>query len=291
MLRACILALLFPCTLPALAAQPAEVAISAGYEEEAQQARLLLEKAVTAYRERGESVLAEINRQGQFTTSQHYVYVVNTQGTMLASGGPSAILIGRDISALLDEELKLAFQQVLSQPESGIVHSQQYRWMNWKDGQVERKHAYYQRVGDKIFAAGYYLPRSSPEEASNLLRDAVTAIGKNAQETLKRINQLDKLFNRDDLYVFVVDLEKEQFIAHGANLRLVGTNFRSLQAADGQPIGQQILSAIKGRQHAEVNYLWRNPITGKQESKATLLERVGQYIVAVGYYSPKQPAP
>jgi hypothetical protein len=64
MLRACILALLFPCTLPALAAQPAEVAISAGYEEEAQQARLLLEKAVTAYRERGESVLAEISRQG-----------------------------------------------------------------------------------------------------------------------------------------------------------------------------------------------------------------------------------
>lgn len=290
MLRAYMLALLCAWPLSNLIAQP-EVAISAGYEADARQAHLLLEKAVASYRERGEQVLAEISRQGQFTTSHHYVYVVNTQGVMLASGGPSVLLLGRDISNLLDEELSVAFQQVLSQPESGIVHSQQYRWMNWKDGKVERKHAYYQRVGDKIFAAGYYLPRSSPEEAASLLHDAVVSIGSSAQETLERINRLDQFFNRDDLYVFVVDLDKEQFIAHGFNRRLVGTNFRSLKAVDGQPIGQQMLAAIKDKQQAEVSYLWRNPVTEKQEPKATLLERVGNYMIAVGYYSTNQPTP
>ncbi len=290
MLRAYLLTLLCTWPLSSLMAQ-SDAAISAGYEAEARQARSLLEKAVASYRERGEPVLAEISRQGQFTTSQHYVYVVNTQGVMLASGGPSVVLLGRNISDLLDEELRVAFQQVLSQPESGIIHSQQYRWMNWKDGKVERKHAYYQRVGDKIFAAGYYLPRSSPEEAANLLHDAAMAIGSSAQETLGRINRLDKFFNRDDLYVFVVDLDKEQFIAHGFNRRLVGTDFRSLKAIDGQPIGQQMLAAIKGKQQAEVSYLWRNPVTGKQESKTTLLERVGNLMIAVGYYSTNQPPP
>lgn len=210
---------------------------------------------------------------------------------MLASGGPSAVLMGRDISPLLEEDLKQAFQQVLAQPESGIVHSQQYRWMNWKDGKVERKHAYYQRVGDKIFAAGYYLPRSSPEEAARLLHDAVSEIGDDAPATLKRINKLDSFFNRDDLYVFVVDLNKERFVAHGVDRRLVGTNFRDLKAVDGQPIGQQMLEALKDKQQGEVSYLWRNPITRANERKTTLLERIDGYLVAVGHYSTAPPAP
>lgn len=291
MLRACALILLYICSMPALLAEQAEVTVSSGYEVEALQARQLLEKAVASYRERGDVVLAEISRQGPFTTDEHYVYVVNTQGIMLASGGPSAVLMGRDISPLLEEDLKQAFQQVLAQPESGIVHSQQYRWMNWKDGKVERKHAYYQRVGDKIFAAGYYLPRSSPEEAARLLHDAVSEIGDDAPATLKRINKLDSFFNRDDLYVFVVDLNKERFVAHGVDRRLVGTNFRDLKAVDGQPIGQQMLEALKDKQQGEVSYLWRNPITRANERKTTLLERIDGYLVAVGHYSTAPPAP
>jgi len=291
MLRSCALTLLCICSMPAVLAEQVDTTVNSGYEAEALQARQLLEKAVASYRERGDVVLAEISRQGPFTTDQHYVYVVNTKGIMLASGGPSAILMGRDISPLLEEDLKQAFQRVLAQPESGIMHSQQYHWMNWKDGKVERKRVYYQRVGDKVFAAGYYLPRSSSEEAASLLHDVVSAIGADAPETLKRINKLDSVFNRDDLYVFVVDLNKERFVAHGADRRLVGTNFRDLKAVDGQPIGQQMLEALKDKQQGEVSYLWRNPITEANERKTTLLEHIDGYLVAVGYYSAAPSAP
>ncbi len=285
MLKACALTLLSICSMSELHAEQANVTVNSAYEAQALQARQLLEKAVNSYRERGDVVLAEISRQGPFTTDQHYVYVVDTHGIMLASGGPSAVLMGRDISPLLEEDLKQAFRQVLAQPQSGIVHSQQYRWMNWKDGKVERKHVYYQRVGDKIFAAGYYLPRSSSEEAANLLHDVVSAIGADAPETLKRINKLDSFFNRDDLYAFIVDLNKERFVAHGVDRRLVGTNFRDLKAVNGQPIGQQMLEALKDKQQAEISYLWRNPITEVTERKTTLIERIDGYLVAVGYYS------
>lgn len=78
MLRACALILLYICSMPALLAEQAEVTVSSGYEVEALQARQLLEKAVASYRERGDVVLAEISRQGPFTTDEHYVYVLTS---------------------------------------------------------------------------------------------------------------------------------------------------------------------------------------------------------------------
>lgn len=265
-------------------ADTATASVTLGYEVDAQQARQLLKEATAYYRQVGDEALAEFSRQGRFNTARQYVYVVNTQGVMLASGGPSAIYIGRDISTLLDEDLKKAFAQALAEPESGIIHSQEYRWMNWQDRKVERKHVFYQRIGDKVFAAGYYLPRSSPQEAQRLLDEATGAIDKDPDSALSKINRLDPFFNRDDLYVFVVDLRKERFAAHGFDRRLIGSNFRTLTSAVGQPIGQQMLDAMKGKKTAEVEYLWTNPMTGTKEFKHTLMKSSGDYLVAVGYY-------
>lgn len=277
-------------TASAATAEAAESApINQGYEVQAEQARQLLEKAVAYYREAGDAALAEFSRQGRFTTETQYVYVVDTKGVMLASGGPSAIFIGRTISPLLDKDLQHAFAEALAQPESGAVHSQEYRWMNWRDRKVERKHVFYQRIGDKVFAAGYYLPRSSAAEAQVLLDDAVSAISQDAKGSISKINALDPFFNRDDLYVFVVDLRAKKFIAHGFNRRLINTDFSSLKAVDGQPIGAQMLSAAKGQQPALMNYLWNNPMTGATEYKHTLLRSTGDYLVAVGYYSAENP--
>ncbi|ROM34375.1 calcium channel protein [Pseudomonas poae] len=253
------------------------------------QAKSLLENALAYYREAGDIALAEFSRQGRFTTEDNYVYVVDTHGVMLASGGPSAIYIGRNITTLLDNDLRKAFAAALEQPESEVIHSQEYRWMNWRDHKVERKHVFYQRLGDKIFAAGYYLPRSSPQEAQLLLDDAVSAIASDAKGSLARINALDPFFNRDDLYVFVVDIQKKRFIAHGFDRRLIGTDFSTLKSVEGQPIGKQMLGAITGEQTAQVNYLWHNPMTGAKEYKHTLLKSIGTYLVAVGYYSAAKP--
>ncbi len=287
MTRHCLLFILLlePLTSTFVLADNATASVTQGYEVDAQQARQLLKEATAYYRQVGDDAMAEFSRQGRFNTAQQYVYVVNTQGVMLASGGPSAIYIGRNISTLLDDDLKNAFAQVLTQPESGIIYSQEYRWMNWQDRKVERKHVFYQRIGDKIFASGYYLPRSSPQEAQRLLDDAIGAIEKDPDGALSKINQLDPFFNRDDLYVFVIDLRKERFAAHGFDRRLIGSNFRTLTSAVGQPIGQQMLDAMKGKKTAEVDYLWTNPMTGAKELKHTLMKSSGDYLVAVGYYS------
>ncbi|MDD2058429.1 cache domain-containing protein [Pseudomonas sp. GD03860] len=262
----------------------------ASYSQQSDQARALLEKAVSHYRESGEAALAQISRQGEFTRDEQYVYVIDTRGVMLASGGLSAIYIGRDIRPILDDDRKPAFDHALLQPSDGQMHSEEYRWLNPKDGEIERKKIWYQRVDDKIFAVGYYLPRSSPHAAQVLLDEAITAMDHAPATTLERINRLDKAFNRDDLYVFVVDTDTLKMVAHGYNPRLVGTDFRRLQAVDGQPIGQQMLKAIDGKKEAQISYAWRNPVTGKPEPKNTLIRRSGRFLVAVGYYAQPQNA-
>ncbi|AMO77622.1 cache domain-containing protein [Pseudomonas sp. R3.Fl] len=255
------------------------------YAAEAMQANRLLDRAVAYYREKGEAAFAAFSRQGEFVDGEFYVYVVDTSGVMLASGGPSANLVGRNIGGVLDAELNKSFKAALALPEDGETHSADYHWVNWVDGKTERKRVFFRRVGERIFAVGYYMPRSSKQEAIQLLERASAAIAVNPAKVIEQVNSLDMEFIRDDLYVFIVDLDTLKFSAHGYNLRLVGTEFRALQSADQKRIGIQMLDALKkGGGYAEVSYLWRNPASNRLEQKSTLLRQVGRYAVAVGYY-------
>lgn len=280
MIAALTMAALF--TTAAQATSPTPPAES-GYEQQAASAAALLDKAVAAYREQGSAAYARFSRQGEFIDGDQYVYVVDENGYMLASGGPSAALIGRDISPLLEPELREAFKEALQQPESDQVRSAEYRWMNWNDGKVERKRVFYQKVDGKTFVVGYYLPRSSQAAAEALLDDAAKAIEEDAQATIARINRLDPEFNRDDLYVFVVDMDSQSMVAHGYNRRLLNIHFPDLKSRDGQRVGEKILQAVEAGQE-RITYTWPNPITQREEEKETLIRQVGNYLVAVGYY-------
>ncbi|MEN0108578.1 MAG: cache domain-containing protein, partial [Pseudomonas sp.] len=191
---------------------------------------------------------------------------------------------GRDVSATLDADTKSAFARAISEPQ-GEMHEAEYRWVNRQDGKVERKHTYYQRINDRIIAVGYYLPRANPQAAKKLLDEAVVAINKDPQSSFAAINDLDPRYLQDDLYVFVVDLSSKRFVAHGYNRRLIGTDFANLKAPDGAEIGQRMLDAVNKDGKGELEYLWRNPVTERNEHKHAYLERVGNYLVAVGYYT------
>ena len=86
------------------------------YADEADRAKSLLRKAVDHYQENGEKAIAAFSRQGQFIDDELYVYVIDTEGIMLASGGPSANLIGRDVSQALNDDLNKGFKEALALP-------------------------------------------------------------------------------------------------------------------------------------------------------------------------------
>lgn len=213
-------------------------------DEDARAAKALLEKAVTYFQSNGDKAFAAFSRQGEFIDHDRYVFVVDTKGVLLASGGPSSALIGRDVSEVLGPDLQASFKQALTVPEGQGIQQADYRWQNWNDGKVEHKHVFYQRVGERILAVGYYLPRATPEQARALRNKAVKALVKDEAGTLKAINSLQGGFLQDDLYVFVVDLNTGRYVAHGTNLRLVNTDFRKIKDPDGKPVGEPILKLM-----------------------------------------------
>ncbi len=248
-------------------------------------AKVLLEKAVARYQQAGDRAFAEFSRQGEFVDGERYVFVVDTQGVMLASGGPSVALIGRDVSPLLEPDLQAAFRKALQTPQEQGVQQAEYRWQNWADGKVERKRVYFQRIGERVLAVGYYVPRASATQARALLDKAVVELQRDPKATLAAINSLRGGFLQDDLYVFVVDIGSRRYVAHGTNLRLINTDFGKVKDPQDKPVGAPMLALLDHQAAAEYEYRWRNPVTGKVENKHAYVRKVAGYLVAVGYYS------
>ncbi|MBI6633518.1 cache domain-containing protein [Pseudomonas paralactis] len=263
-----------------------QVHAATAQEADAQAAKALLEKALAYYQQHGDKAFAAFSRQGEFIDQDRYVFVVDTEGVLLASGGPSSALIGRDVSEVLGPDLRQSFKEALKVPESQGIQQADYRWQNWNDGKVEHKHVFYQRAGKRILAVGYYLPRATPEQARALRNKAVDALVKDETGTLKAINSLQGGFLQDDLYVFVVDLDTRRYVAHGTNLRLINTDFAKIKDPDGKPVGEPILKMMAEQDQGEYKYRWKNPVTGKVENKHAYVRKSGHFMVAVGYYSP-----
>ncbi|TXG80955.1 MAG: hypothetical protein E6R11_00160 [Rhodocyclaceae bacterium] len=161
----------------------------------------------------------------------------------------------------------------------------EYRWLNKVDGKVEPKTTLFRKVDDRIVAAGYYLPRSSPEEARGMLEQAVAALKKDGDAAFAQFNDPKGRFVVDDLYVFAVGLDDAKFYAHGATPSLVGKESSELRDAQGKPIIQQMINLAKVKGAGEIGYVWRNPVTNKVETKHSVVQKVDKYLVAVGYYT------
>lgn len=278
--------LIYHLLTPALFAAEQPVVLVKNTEEnsDSKRAHVLLSRAVDYYKGNKDKALAAFSRQGEFVNGDLYVYVVGINGQMLASGGSSSALIGRDISAMRDAAGKPFFREMIDTAKSTGPETVEYRWHNRADGKIERKVAYYQKVDDRIIAVGFFIPRASSEQAKALLEQAVSAVASNPQTAFTAFNDLNGKFIQDDLYVFVVDLKDVKFRAHGVTPRLVGTYAMDLTDPTGKPIIKKMIAIANAKGQGTLEYKWRNPVTDKIEIKRTMLRKVNNYLVGVGYY-------
>lgn len=254
---------------------------------EATRARALLHRAVSHMTSAGDRALGAFSRAGEFTDGDLYVYVLDTNGVLLASGGASYSLIGRNLLDYRDPDGRKLFAEILDGALTRGHGSIDYRWLNLQRGTIERKIAYYQAVGDRILAVGYYAPRATPEQAMSVLWRAVDELKRHGPGTaFTAFNDINGSFVRDDTYVFVVGITDRRMHAHGAMPRLVGRNVAELKDVDGKQIIDQMLAIVSTADSGSLDYKWRNPVTGEIEKKHTFVRRVGDYMVGVGYYEP-----
>ena len=161
----CLVYIALACALAQTGALGADVATPAANAtvsaEDAVRARALLQRAVAYYKAIKDLALAHFSPQGEFVDDELYVYVVSTRGVMLASGGLPSSYIGSNIADLQDAVGKLHIREMLDKARKNGSGTVEYHWLNPSSNKTERKIVYFQKVGDRIIAVGYY-PSANP---------------------------------------------------------------------------------------------------------------------------------
>lgn len=259
-------------------------AVRAQDDNDAARAQALLARAVAHYQAKGEIALATFSRQGEFVTDSLYVYVLSADGLMLASGGSSSVLIDRNVADMQDAAGKPFFRELLDTAKAQGRGQVEYRWLNRRDNKVERKIAFFEKVGEKVIAVGYYLPHGTPAQAEALVERAAQAVRDDPAKAFRAFNDLNGSFVEDDLYVFAIGIDDGRFRAHGAMPRLVGTSAYALRDARGKELIPVMVDKLRQADKAETRYAWKNTVTNKVLTKHTYLRKVDGYILGVGYY-------
>lgn len=273
-------------TLPAYAADAA-----AGGQRTQQaaeggvRAHALLDRAERHLLDKGDEALASFSRAGEFVEGELYVYVLDTQGNFLASGGSSITLIGRNVTDLQDSEGRAFMREILDGAHAQGAGRVEYRWRNPSTGRNEPKIATYRKVGERILVVGYYTPFASLELAKSLLWRAVHQYKTQGDAAFARFNSLNGGFVQDDLYVFVIGLDDEIVYANGGHPRYVGRKGGDLKDASGKPFIRDMIALARERGEGEIEYSWRNPLTQKVEHKRSHVVRVDGYLFGAGAFT------
>jgi len=226
-------------------------------------------------------------RKSVFVSNEFYVFVVGPDGTLLASGGDPAWLIGLSALDLHDAAGKYFVREMLDISKNKDTGTIEYNWLNHIDNRVEVKTTQFRKVGDYIVCVGYYIPRATVEEAASLLGKAVALIkSSGANNAFKIFNDPKGGYVINDEYVFAIGLDGK-YRASGAAPHLTGTDVVELTDVNGKPFFKEMIEIAKRNGKGTVDYLWRNPATNAVEEKHSLIQRVDEVLVGVGYYSKK----
>ncbi len=277
--------------VPVLAGEPAPATqrhLGSIEREKAGRATELLNAAVAYLKHNGaKQAFAAFDDPGSsFHYGAYYVYVVDQSGFMHANGAEPMQLSGTNVLELRDAVGKPLIKDLIAAAQQAPSGAVEYRWRNPEDQRIELKVALFEKVDDYIVCVGYYTPRATRVEAQALLDRAVMLVKGSAPDVAyAAFNDPQGGYTRDDQYVFVLGLQDGRYRASGASPHLNGMDMRGVKDAAGTPLFDQMIALALKDGSGEVDYVWRNPATNAVESKHTLIQRVGDVLVGVGYYT------
>jgi cytochrome c len=277
--------------LPVLAAEaPMPALTKPGSIERAKLSRAseLLNAAVAFLKHNGpkEAFEAFNDRSGSFVYGPYFVYVVDDAGFMHANGGNQFSLAGHNVLDMRDAAGKPLVRDLVEAAAKSPTGAVEYRWLNPEDNRIEVKTSLYSKVDGYVVSVGYYTPRATRAEAQALLDRAVDYLKSNKPEAaFASFSNPQGDFVQDDQYVFAVGLEDGKYRASGASPQLNGMDVRGMKDAAGNPLFEEMIAVAKKSGSGTVHYVWRNPATNAVEAKHTLVQRVGDVFLGVGFYT------
>ena len=251
------------------------------------EARTMFEQAVRYMEQNGaERAFAAFNdRQGQFVRKDLYVFAIDDRGVYHASGAAPEALVGLKVLDTTDAAGNPLFREMIDATRVTQEATVRYVWLNRATNKVEPKVSYVRKLGQYVVGVGYSAPRASADDARAMLERAVAvARSEGGAQAAARFNDRRGDFVKDDLYVFMVNMDSGRFEAMGMNPPLSDTDALGLHDAAGHALVAEMIAKLQSADEATVDYVWRNPVTNRVENKRSYVRREGRSLVGVGHY-------
>jgi signal transduction histidine kinase len=115
-------------------------------------------------------------------------------------------------------------------------------------------------------------------------RGAALMKAKGKEEMMKRITAKDPDFVQGELYVDMRDIKTGIVLAHPYNPSIVGKNLTDVPDANGKKYRREIIELGASKGKGWVDYMYKNPTSGKIEPKTTYILRVDDIVLEAGIY-------
>jgi cytochrome c len=104
------------------------------------------------------------------------------------------------------------------------------------------------------------------------------------EELMKKLAAKDPEFVQGELYVDMRDLKSGIVLAHPINPSIVGKDLTDVPDPSGKKYRREIIELAAKSGKGWVDYMYKNPVSGKIEPKTTYILRVGDVVLEAGIY-------
>jgi signal transduction histidine kinase len=134
-------------------------------------------------------------------------------------------------------------------------------------------------------AGAWASPEPSEKDAIAMAERGASFIKAHGKdEMMKRITAKDPDFVQGSLYVDMRDISTGIVLAHPYNPTIVGKDLTDVPDASGKKYRREIIELAAAKGKGWVDYMYKNPASGKIEPKTTYILRVGDVVLEAGIY-------
>ena len=249
---------------------------------EADMVQKLTVDAVALYDEKHKDAFSLITFSPKFHVGNLYVFILDEQGFRIAHGG-NPDLVGLQAPNYPDNPVR---DIIL---DNADTHG---KWISYDRALpnthiVETKHSFIIKHDGLIFGSGYYVENEHEtqlrQNAQYMVEQAIADYNTHSVQAFSNFNS-DSKYHDGELYVFVIRMSDDVFVAHGTNHDLIGTKDTDIFDTDGINLGD-LLSDSVTPEGVWVTYSWENPVDNKVEQKTSWIKSFDGYLFGVGVYS------
>lgn len=137
-----------------------------------------------------------------------------------------------------------------------------------------------------ILAAGAAVASEPSEKDAIAMSERGAAFYKahGRDDLVTHVTAKDPDFVQGSMYIYVRDLNTGTNLAHPFNQSIVGKDLNDVPDNNGKYYRRDILELARKDGKGWVDYMYKNPTSGKVEAKTSYVQRVGDVILVTGIY-------